>query len=61
MAQHITLGWILSRKVNSNLSISKNFVATVAQLDIEEQMKVFWEIEEINQKTSLTQEQDLCE
>lgn len=63
LAQQTELGWILSGKVSQrNLSKDPSISQCyVSEIDLENDIRKFWEIEEINPDKVLTPEEIICE
>lgn len=62
VAQNTELGWILSGPCSASLQPSSIGVNNFnVQICIDEQLKRFWEIEEVERKRLLTKEEELCE
>nr|XP_049703353.1 uncharacterized protein LOC126056028 [Helicoverpa armigera] len=63
IAQCSKLGWILSGVVDTSISFSSNLVVLHAQVDDNEALKRFWELEAepTNQKKIMSEEEKQCE
>lgn len=62
IAQHTELGWVVSgaTKQNHNYSPKQSYHIKLEE-NVDVLLKRFWEIEELNEKTSYTKEESLCE
>lgn len=59
MAQETELGWMLSGKTACNQT--ENIMALVSNMELDQQLARFWEIEEVSAERMLTAEEEACE
>lgn len=60
LAQQTELGWIILGNSGEDSSCSTK-ISMISQVDVENQLKLFWEIEEINPERALTTKEIECE
>jgi len=58
-ARNTHLGWILSGRVG--ISCNSKITSLVSTLEVDEQLKKFWEIEDLPTETNLSKEEEECE